>query len=125
MDESSLLRLDPDELLKLDEQESKILNSTLTSPKTIIQLPTKFYVDCFHESSRNRRDLSLVFNDQDIEFDTNKLTNLDSVSVNRIPSSDHVLVNKKHLVDELYKNNILMFDQTLKNYIKVSVGKDT
>ena len=34
--ESSLLRLDPNEKLKLDEHDSIILNSTLTSPKTII-----------------------------------------------------------------------------------------
>ena len=34
--ESTLLRLDPDEKINLDEQDSIILNSTLTSPKTII-----------------------------------------------------------------------------------------
>ena len=34
VDESSLLRLDPDEKLNLDEQGSIFLNSTLTSPKT-------------------------------------------------------------------------------------------
>ena len=41
LDESSLLRLDPDEKLKLDEQDSKFPNSILTSPKTIIEIPTK------------------------------------------------------------------------------------
>ena len=40
--ESSLLRLDPDEKM---EQDSIILNSTLTSPKTILEIPTKNYVD--------------------------------------------------------------------------------
>ena len=65
IDESSLLRLDPDEKLNPDEQASIILNSTLTSPKTIIELPTKSYVDSLHENSRNRRDLSSVFFDQD------------------------------------------------------------
>ena len=54
VNEQSLLRLDPDEKLK---QDSINLNSTLTSPKTIIELPTKSYVDSLHESSRNRRDL--------------------------------------------------------------------
>ena len=38
VNETSLLRLDPDEKLK---QDSIILNSTLTSPKTIIEVPTK------------------------------------------------------------------------------------
>ena len=39
--EPSLLRLDRDEKLK---QDSKSLNSTLTSSKTIIELPTKNYM---------------------------------------------------------------------------------
>ena len=40
-DEPSLLRLDPDEKLDLDNQDSIILNSALTSPKTIIEIPKK------------------------------------------------------------------------------------
>ena len=55
--ESSLLRLAPEEKLNLNEQDSIFLNSTLTLPNTIIELPTKSYVDSLHESSRNRRDL--------------------------------------------------------------------
>ena len=125
LDEISLLRLDPDEKLKLDEQDSITLNSSLMSPKTTIELPTKSYVDSLHKITRNRRDLSSVFNDQDKEFDNNKLTNLDSVSVNRDPSSDNELTNKKYLDDELDKNTILRFNQTLTNYLKVSVGNDT
>ena len=35
VDESSMLRLDPVENLKLDQQDFTYLNSTLTSPKTI------------------------------------------------------------------------------------------
>ena len=45
MDEPSLLRSDPDEELELDEQDSIIPNSTLTSLRTIIEIPTKSYVD--------------------------------------------------------------------------------
>ena len=120
-----MLRLDPDEKLKLDEQDSKILNSNLTSPKAIIELPKKSYVDSLHESSRNRRDLSSVFNDQDNEFDNKKLTNLDSITVNRNPNLDNELANKKYIDDELDKNIVLRFNQTLENYLKVSVGNDT
>ena len=40
--ESLILRLDPDEKL---EQDSIILNSTLTSPKRILEIDTKNYVD--------------------------------------------------------------------------------
>ena len=49
LDESPLLRLDPVEKLKLVEQDSIFLNSTLTSPKTIIEIPNKSYADSFHE----------------------------------------------------------------------------
>ena len=63
--ESSLLVLDPDAILKLNEQGSLFLNSTLASPNPIIELPTKSFVDSSHESSRNKRDLSSVFNHQD------------------------------------------------------------
>ena len=86
-----MLRLDPDEKLRLNEQDSVVLNSTLTLTKTINELPTKSYVDSLHESSRNRRDLSIVFNDQGNEFDKNKLTNLYSITVNRNPNLDNEL----------------------------------
>ena len=59
IDESSLLRLDPNEKLNLDEQGSIFLNSTLTSPKTIIEIRTKIYIDSLHdENERARRDLN-------------------------------------------------------------------
>ena len=124
--ESSLLRIDPDEKLNLDEQDFILfLNSTLTLPNTIIEIPTKSYVDSLHESSRNRRDLSSLFIDQDIEFDNIKLTNLYSVSLYRNPNLDEEFGNKKYPDDELGKNTILRFNQTLQNYLKVSVGNDT
>ena len=90
----------------------------------MIELPTKSYVDSLLESSRNRRDLSSVFNDQDNEFDNNKLTNLDSVTVNRDPSSDNELANKKYIVDSIGEGTIVRFNQTLENYLKVSTGID-
>ena len=95
LDELSLLRLDPNEYLKLDEQDSIILNSTLTSPKTIIELPTKSYVDSSQEINKIRRDLSLVFNDQGNEFDINKITILDSVTINRNPTLDNEVSDRK------------------------------
>ena len=63
VDESCLLRLDPDEKINLKEKDSIVLNSTLKTPQTIIELPTKSYVDSLHEINRNRRNLSSVFND--------------------------------------------------------------
>ena len=180
IDESSLLRLDTDEKLT---QDTIVLNSTLTSPKTIVELPTKNYVDKkfndssvlkntdhadfndkfldnvrmitinelpkwpneltpkiyvdnalsdvisyidnLHEINRDRCDLSSVFNDQDTEFDNNKLSNLDSITVNRNPNLDNELSNKKYVDDSIGEGTILRFNQTLENYLKVSVGNDT
>ena len=105
-------------------------------PKWENDLTPKFYVDKalsdmlsyvnnLHEIHSNKRDLSSVFNDQDIEFDKNKLTNLDSVTVNKNPNSDNEFSNKKYIDDELDKNTFLRFNQTLQNYLEVSVGNDT
>ena len=101
IDELSLLRLDPDEKIGLDNQESIILNSTLKSPKTVIEIPTKAYIDSLHEENeRSRRDLGIDFydesndlvkNNQDNDFNDNKLLNLDSVTVNRNPTLDNEL----------------------------------
>ena len=83
------------------------------------------YVNNLHEINRNKRDLSSEFNDQDNEFDNNKLTNLDSITVNRNPNLDNELANKKYIDDGLDKNTVLRFNQTLQNYLKVSFGNDT
>ena len=123
--ESSLLRLHRDEKLKLDEQDSILLDSILIPPNTIIEIPTKSYVDSLHEINRDRRDLSSVFNDQDNEFDNNKLTNLDSITVNRDPNLDNELSNKKYVDNSIGEGTLLRFNQTLENYLKVSVGNDT
>ena len=135
VDESSLLRLDANEKLELDKQDSIILNSTLTDPMTIIEIPTKAYIDSLHEENeRSRRDLGIDFytessdlvkNNQDNNFNNNKLTNLDSIQVNRNPLSDNEVTNKKYIDEELDKNTIVRFSQTLSNYLKVSVGNNT
>ena len=67
----------------------------------------------------------MVKNNQDNDFNNNKLINLDSVTVNRNPTLDNESSNKKYIDDELDKNTILRFSQTLSNYLKVSVGNDT
>ena len=95
---------------------------------------TKAYVDQFHqENERSRRDVRLDFynessdlvkNNQDNDFNDNNITNLDSVTVNRILTSNIELANKQYVDDELDKNTILRFNQTLQNYLIVSVGSD-
>ena len=120
--EESLLRVDPKSDIHFGKIDSIFVNSSITSPRTIIELPTKSYVDSLHEINRDRRDLSSVFNDQDNEFDNNKLTNLDSITVNREPNLDHELSNKKYVDDSIAEGTIVRFNQTLENYLKVSVG---
>ena len=119
------MRLDPRQKITLDEQDSILPNSTLSFPNTIIELPTKSYVDSLHESSRNRRYLSSVFNDQDKKFHDNKLTNLDSITVNRKPNSDNEVSDEKNVDDSIAEGTLLRFNQTLTNYLKVSVGNDS
>ena len=120
-----MLRLDPKSDIHFGKLDSIFVNSSVTSPRTIIELPTKSYVDSLHEINRDRRDLSSVFNDQDNEFDNNKLTNLDSITVNRDPNLDYELSNKKYVDDSIAEGTIVRFNQTLENYLKVSVGNDT
>ena len=107
VDELPLLRLDPDEKFKLDDQDSIILNSTLTSLKILIELPNKSAVDSLHESSKNRPDLSSVVNDQDNEVGNKKLTNLDFVVVNRNPTSDNEVTNENYVEDSIEEVTVL------------------
>ena len=120
-----MIRFCPDAISKPHERGYIVLESTETSPRTLLEIPIKEYVDRLHESSRNRRDLSSVFNDQDNEFDNNKLTNLDSVTVNRNSNLDNELANKKYIDDSIGEGTIVRFSQTLQNHLKVSVGNDT
>ena len=134
LDQSSLVR---------NNQDSDFNNNNLTNINSITlnkqaendnEVITKAYVDQFHrENERSRRDLGIDFydessdlvkNNQDNNLNDKKLTNIDSIKVNRNPNSDNELVNKKYLDDELDKNTIIRFNQTLQNYLKISVGND-
>ena len=135
IEETSLLRFDLNETLDLDKQDSIISNSTLTSPKQIIEIPTKAYIDSLHEEKEgSRQDLGIDFydesidlvkNNQDNDFNDNKLTSINSITVNTNPTADNQVSTKKYIDDQLDKNTIVRFNQTLQNYLKVSVGNDT
>ena len=102
---------------------------------TIIEIPTKAYIDSLHEENeRSRRDLGIDFynestdlvkNNQNNNMNNKKLIILDSIQVNRTPISDNEVTNKKYVDDELDKNTLVRFNQTLQNYLKVSVGDNT
>ena len=71
------------------------------------QVIIKSYVDQFHQKNeQSRRDLGLDFYDESsdiVKINQNndlydkKLTNLDSITVNRNPSLDNELSNKKYI----------------------------
>ena len=67
----------------------------------------------------------MVENNQDNNFNDIKLTNLDTITVDREPTSEYQLSTKKYIDDELNKNTSLKFSETLENNFKVSVGNDT
>ena len=116
---------------KLTNINSITLNKQAENDNQVI---TKAYVDQFHqENERTRRDLGINFynessdlvkNNQDNNFNDNKLTNINSITINNNPSDDNHVCNKKYVDDELDKNTIVRFNQTLTNYLKVSVGND-
>ena len=81
-----------------------------------------YYFDSLHENSRNRRDLSSAFNDQDDEFDNYNLTSLDSITVNRDPISDNELASKKYIDDPTRKGTIVRLIKHCKTISKFPLG---
>ena len=123
IDEVSLVRNNQDNDFNnynLTTINSITLNKQAENDNEVI---TKAYVDQFHqENERSRRVLGIDFfdesndlvkNNQDSDYNDNKLTNIDSVTVNRNPSSDNEVANKKYIDDELDKNTIVRFNKTL------------
>ena len=90
--EQSLLRLDPDEKFK---QDTIILNSTLSTPKTILELPTKNYVD------KNFDDPSIIKNTDHVDFIDTNLDNVHSIKVNSFPTIG------EHLPPKIYVDQVL------------------
>ena len=68
--------------------------------------------------------MSTVFNDQDNEFDIDKLANLDSIKVFGTPNSVHEFSNKIYVDDSIGECTIVRFKQTLQKYLEVSVRND-
>ena len=79
VDESTLLRLNPDGELKIDEQDSILPYSTLTSPKIIMKQPTKAFVD------NKFNDPSIIKNTADVDFTDKILDNVRFIKVNSMP----------------------------------------
>ena len=134
MDEPSLVRNNKDN--DFGNYNLTNINSITLNTQAVIdnQVITKAYVDQFdQENERSRRDLGIDFydessdlvkNNQDNDLNDNKLTNINSITINNNPTDDNHVSNKKYSDDELDKNTIVRFNQTLSNYLKVSVGND-
>ena len=134
IDEPSLVRNNQDNDFgnyNLTNINSITLNKQAEKDNEVI---TKSYVDQLRqENERSRRNAGLDFydesgdlvkNNQDNDLKDNKLTNINSITINNNPTDDNHVSNKKYVDDELDKNTILRFNQTLQNYLKVSVGND-
>ena len=133
IDEESLVRNNQDNDFKntnLTNKNSITLNTQAVNDNQVI---TKAYVDQFHQDNeRSRRDVGLDFyeesndlvkNNQDNDLNDNKLTNINSITINNNPTDDNHVSDKKYIDNEL--DTIVRFNQTLENYLKVSVGNDT
>ena len=94
---------------------------------------TKAYVDQFHnDNERNRRDLGIDFynessdlvkNNQNNDFNNNKLTNINSITINKNPTLDNEVSNKKYIDDELDKNTIIRLNDNSNDiYLKVNIN---
>ena len=108
---------------------SNTSNNQAVNDNQVITKPCEYQ---FHQANeRSRRDIrwsfydessDLVINNQDNDLNDKKLTNLDSITVNRRPSTGIELANKKYIDDELDKNTVPRLNQTLQHYLKLSAG---
>ena len=127
IDESSLVRNNKDNDFgnyNLTNINSITLNTQVVNDNEVI---TKSYVDQVHqENERSRRDVGLDFydessdlvkNNQDNDLNDNKLTNINSITVNRNPTSDNELSNKRYVDDELKK---ILFLDLIKHFKFIS-----
>ena len=68
VNEPLLLRLNPNSASNLDERDYILLDSTVTSPKTTLEIPTKNYVDNkFNDPSTIRNTTHVDFNDENLD----------------------------------------------------------
>ena len=98
------------------------------------QVIANAYVDQINqENEPSRKDLAIDFFDewndsaksnQNNDFNDNKLTNINSITIKNNPTDDNHVSNTKYVDEELNKNTKDRFNQTLQNYLKTSVGND-
>ena len=136
IDETSLVRNNQDNDFnknKLININSITLNTQAVNDNEVI---TKAYVDQFHhENERSRRDLGIDFfnesddivkNNQDNDFNDNKLTNINSITITNKPSDNNHVSNKKYIDDQLDKSTLVRLnDNSNDKYLKVNINNLT
>ena len=136
INESSLVRNNKDN----DFNNNNLTNiNSITLNKQAVndnQVITKAYVDQFHqENERSRRDLGIDFynesnelvkNNQDNDLNDNKLTNINSITINNDPTDDNHVTNKKYIDDDLDRDTIVRLnDDSNDRYIEVNIKNST
>ena len=135
IDEPSLVRNNQDNDFNKYNLTDIISISVNTQAVNDNQVFSKAHVDHFHqENERFRRDLGISFYNEEVDllkkiqdnsFNDNKLTNINSITINNNPNADNHVSNKKYVDDFLDKNTTVTINQTLLTYLKVSVGNNT
>ena len=136
IDESSLVRNNKDNEFgnyNLTNINSITLNKEAENDNQVI---TKAYVGQFHqENERSRRDLGIDFynessellkNNQDNNFNDNKLTNINSITINTTPTDNNHVINKKYVDDQLDNDKLVRLnDDSNDGYLKVNINNST
>ena len=136
IDESNLVRNNKDNdfgKYNFTNINSITLNTQAVNDNQVI---TKAYVDQFHqENERSRQDLGIDFydesndlvkNNQDKDFNDNKLTNINSIMTNNNPTDNIHVSNKKYIDDQLDKDTLVRLnDISNDRYLKVNINNLT
>ena len=68
----------------------------------------------------------MVKNNQDNDFNDNKLTNINSITINNNPTDNNHVSNKKYIDDELDKDTLVRLnDNSNDRYLKVNINNLT
>ena len=133
IDEQSLVRNNQDNDFG-NHDLTNIISITLNKPaENDNEVITKAYVDQLHqENERSRRDVGLDFynesndlvkNNQDNDFNDNKLININSITINNNPTDDNHVTNKKYIDEELNKDTIVRLnDNSNDRYLQVHIN---
>ena len=136
IDESTLVRNNKDNGFGKYNLTNINSNTPNTQAVNDNQVITKAYVDQFHqENERSRRGLGIDFydesndlvkNNQDNDFNDNKLTKINSITINNNPTDKNHVSNKKYIDDELDKDTLVRLnDNSNDRYLKVNINNLT